>query len=158
MSHLLPIRITAFVAVVGLLALAAFSARADYSPDQHKADLKLFEDAKQPHTDAALLDFFRKRLVSAKDQARIEELIAKLMSKSFKERELAKADIVKVGPPALPVLKKAMSGTGELEFKKRCDLCIKEIEKESPNALVAAAARLLKARQTPGACAMLLEY
>src|SRR5262249_37654221 len=48
--------------------------------------------------------------------------------------------------------------TGDLEVQKRCDRCIQEIEKRSPNALVLAAARLLKARQTPGALAVLLEY
>jgi HEAT repeat protein len=158
MSPLVPIRLSVFVAIVGVSVLAVPSARADYSPDQHKADLKLLEDAKQPHTDAALLDFFRKRLINPKDQARIEELIVKLASKSFKEREAATTDLVNMGPPALPFLRKVLNSTVELEMKRRCDRCVKEIEKKSPNTLVTAAARLLRARQTPGACAMLLEY
>jgi hypothetical protein len=143
---------------LGMLALVVPAARADYSPEQLKADLQLFENAKLPHTDAALVDFFRKRMISSQDQARIEEIIKKLSSKVFKEREQATADLIKEGPAALPVLRKMINGTQELEIKKRCDRCVKEIEKKSPNTLVMAAARILKARQAPGACAVLLEY
>src|SRR5438105_1306147 len=87
MSRLPLIRLAGLVVVLGLAALTAQGARGDYSSEQLKADEKLFDDAKLPHTDGDLLSFFRKRLVSPKDQQRIEELIQKLSSKSFKERE-----------------------------------------------------------------------
>src|SRR5262249_31734054 len=102
--------------------------------------------------------FFRKRMPSPEAQKRIEELITKLTSASFKEREKVTADLVLEGPPALAVLRTVVNSTVELELKKRCDRCIKEIEKKSPNTLVMAAARLLRVRQTPGACAVLLAY
>jgi HEAT repeat protein len=158
MSSLVPIRLAGFLAVLGMAVLAVPSARADYSPDQLKADLKLLEDAKQPHSDADLLDFFRKRMVDSEAINRIEKLITKLSSMSLKDRDAAKAELIKVGPPALPLLRKVMNGTVDLEMRLRCDRCVKEIEKKSPNTIVTAAARLLKARQAPGACAVLLEY
>jgi hypothetical protein len=138
--------------------MAVPTARADYTPEQFKADLKLFDDAKLSPKDADLVDFLRKRLPDPKDLKRVEDLIGKLSSKSFKEREEATAELVKVGPPALSALRHVVEGTAELELKKRCDRCIKEIEKKSPNTLVMAAARLLKARQAPGACTILLQY
>jgi hypothetical protein len=156
----LPIRPIGFFAVLALALVAAVtpSAQADYSPEQHKADLKLFEDAKQSHADADLLDFFRKRMLTEEDQKRIEAIIEKLSNTSFQERQKATAELVKVGPPALPVLRKFVNSNAVLEVKQRCDLCIKQIEQKSPNTQVMAAARLLKTRQTPGACAVLLDY
>jgi hypothetical protein len=131
----------------------------DNTSAQFKADLKMLQDAKLPSTDAGLLDFFRKRLVSPKDRTRIEEIIKKLASPSFKERQQAAADLTKEGPPALPVMRAVMSNNNvELQTKQLCQRCIKEIEKSSPSTLVLAAARLLKVRQTPGALAALLEY
>jgi hypothetical protein len=158
MSQLLLVRLPSLLVVLGLLALAGPGGRADYSAEQFKADIKLFQDAKLPYADADLLDFFRKRLVNPQDQARIKEAINKLASKSFKEREQASSDLIKHGPPALPALRKAVKGAADLEIKKRCQRCIDSIEKQSPNALVMAAARLLNARQTPGACAALIDY
>jgi HEAT repeat protein len=157
MSRLL-LRLTGFAVLLSLLAVVPPTVRAEYSAEQYKADVKLFEDAKLAHKDADLLEFLRKRLVGPQDQQRFEELITKLSSKSFKERDQAQADLIKEGPPTLPSLRKVVKSNVELEIKSRCDRLIKEIEKKSPNTLVTAAARLLKARQTAGACAALLEY
>ncbi len=142
---------------VALAVWAAPAARADYSDDQYAADIKLLEDAKQPHTDADLIDFFRKRLVTDADREKIEGHIKKL-SKSFKEREQATADIIAAGPPALPLLRKVMSSNVDLETKRRADRCVKAIEEKSPSSLVVAAARVLKHRRTQSAAAVLMEY
>jgi hypothetical protein len=121
------------------------------------ADEQLFADARLPHTDAALLDFLRKRLVSPATRQRVEALIPRLAGESFQERQQAAADLIAEGPPALSMLRLARR-SGGLELQNRCAHCIAEIEKRSPNTLVLAAARLLKARRTPGALAVLLEY
>jgi HEAT repeat protein len=144
-------------AIAAVLAMAP-TARADYTEEQLKADRKLLDDAKVPHTDSDLLTFFRRRLVNEETRLRIEELIKKLGSKNFKDRAQASADIVSEGPPALPVLRKVMEGNAELEMRRRAEECIKEIEKKSPNTLVLAAARVLKHRRVEGAAAVLLEY
>jgi HEAT repeat protein len=146
------------VVALGLVLLGPARGRADYSPEQYKADVKLCEDAKLAHTDAALLDFLRKRLPNPEDEKRIAELVNKLGSPSFKVREQATAELIKAGPPVLPALRKVVHSGADLELAKRCDRCIKEIEKASPNNLVQAALRLLKARQVPGACTLVLEY
>src|SRR5205085_878425 len=76
----------------------------------------------------------------------------------FKERDQARAEIEKEGPPALPLLRKVEQSNAELEIKQRAKKCIEAIEKKSPNSLVMAAARLLKHRRVEGGCALLLEY
>jgi hypothetical protein len=125
---------------------------------QYRADEQHFADANLPHGDAALLDFVRLRLVNPARQKRIEELVARLASKVYREREQAGAELLKEGTCALPALYKVLHGDGELETKQLCDRCVKKIEAKAPNTLVLAAGRLLKARQTPGALAVLLEY
>jgi HEAT repeat protein len=157
MSRQLLTRVALAAAIAAVLAYAP-AARADYSEEQLKADLKLLDDAKVPHGDADLLDFFKKRLLSPETRARIEGLVEKFSSKSFKERSQAISDIIKVGPPALPVLRKVLQGNSELEVIQRAKDCIKEIEKKSPNAQVLAAARLIKHRRVADAGAVLLEY
>jgi HEAT repeat protein len=151
-------RLAALGSILTLLAMAPARARADYAEEQHKADLKLFEDAKLPHADADLLAFLRKRLVPEKERERLEALIKKLSSTSYKEREQARVEVEKEGPQALPLLRKVMTSSAELEVKQRAERCVKAIEEKSPSTLVMAAARLLKHRRTPGACALLLEY
>jgi HEAT repeat protein len=157
MSRHLLTRVALAAAIAAVLAYAP-AARADYSEEQLKADLKLLDDAKVPHGDADLLDFFKKRLMSAETRARIEAMVEKFSSKSFKERQQAISDTIKVGPPALPVLRKVLQSNSELEVIQRAKDCIKEIEKKSPNAQVLAAARLIKHRRVAGAGAVLLEY
>jgi hypothetical protein len=146
------------LAAVVLLAAAPAVGRADYSEEQLKADLKLFDDAKLPHDDADLIAFFRQRLVTDKDRERIEALIKKLASTSFKEREQARMDIEKEGPPALSLLRKVEQSNAELEVKQRAKKCVEAIEKKSSSALVMAGARILKHRRAKGSCEMLLEY
>ena len=53
-------QLTGRAIVLGLLTLAVPTIRADYSPEDYKADVKLFADAKLSSKDADLVDFFRK--------------------------------------------------------------------------------------------------
>jgi hypothetical protein len=155
MPRLPLVRLAALAAVVAFWAAPA--ARADYSDDQYKLDLKLLEDKGQPHTDADLVEFFRKRLITDAERDKIDGYIKKL-NKGFKEREQATSDIIAAGPPALPLLRKVLGSNVDLETKKRADRCIKAIEEKSPSALVVAAARVLKHRRTQSACAILMAY
>ena len=82
---------------------------------------------------------------------RIAGLIDKLSSKVYKEREVARLEVEKEGPPALPLLRQVLKNNVELEVKQRAERCIKAIEEKSPNALVMAAARLLRHRRADGA-------
>jgi len=158
MPRLPLVRFAGLLAVMALLAGAPAPAWADYSEEQLKADLKLFEDAKLPHGDKDLLNFFQSRLLPDKDRDSIVGLIEKLSSKSYKEREQARVDVEKIGPPALPLLRKVLKSNVELEVKQRAERCLKAIEEKSPNKLVMAAARLLKHRRVDGAARVLMEY
>jgi hypothetical protein len=93
------------VAILAALVQPVVAAPADYSEQQLKADLKLFEDAKLSHGDEDLLNFFRGRLLADADRDRIAGLVAKLSSKTFKEREQTRTELEKIGPPALPLLR-----------------------------------------------------
>src|SRR5438046_2094374 len=147
MTHLSFLRGAAVLAILAFQAAVPVPSRADYSEDQLKADLKLFEDAKLPHGDNDLLSFIQARQLPDKDRDRIAGLIDKLSSKVFKEREQARLEIEKEGPPALPLLRKVQQSNVELEVKQRAERCLKAIEEKSPSKLVMAAARLLKHRR-----------
>src|SRR5262249_27476144 len=77
--------------------------------------------------------------------------------KAFRVREKAAADIIAVGPTALPALREVKKA-GDLETSRRADQCIKAIEARSAPATAAAAARLLAVRRPDGACKVLLDY
>jgi hypothetical protein len=150
--------IAAAFVLLALHSVTPLSVRADYSEEQFKADLKLFETAKLPHGDADLINFFQSRILSDNDRARLAGLIDKLSSTAYKEREQARIEVEKIGTPALPALRKVVHSNVELEIKQRAERCIKAIEDKSPNALVMAAARILKHRRAEGAVGVLLEY
>jgi HEAT repeat protein len=158
MSRLISVRFAAPLAVLVMLGVGLARTRADYSDDQLKADLKLFENAKLSHADKDLLQFIQSRLLAEKDRERIAGLIEKLSSKVYKEREQARLEVEKEGPPALPLLRKVLRNNVELEVKQRAERCVKAIEEKSPNTLVMAAARLLRHRRAPGAVPVLMEY
>jgi HEAT repeat protein len=154
----LPFIPLAAIAAVLALHSAPVAAQTDYSEVQLKADLKLFEGAKLPHDDQDLIKFFERRLLPDKDRERIAGLIERLSSKSFKEREQSRIDVIKEGPQALPLLREVMHNSVELEVKMRAENCLKAIEKESPSTLVLAAARILKQRRAEGAVPVLMEF
>jgi hypothetical protein len=158
MPRLPLVRLAAVVAVLALHSAAPVAGQTDYSEEQLKADLKLFDAAKLSHSDHDLIQFFQSRLLPDKDRERIAGLIEKLSSKLFKEREQARVEVIKEGPPALPLLRRVMQDKVELEVKLRAENCVKAIEKESPNALVSAAARILKHRRADSAVPVLMEY
>ena len=71
------------------------------------------------------------------DDKRIEELIKKLGSGNYNEREKARAELETIGLPALDLLREAAK-TGDLETKTRCDKLIKRLEdKQAADVLLA---------------------
>ena len=160
MARLHIVRLAALLVVASLIAWASAPVQGRLSrKPQHKADLKLFQDAKAPHGDQDLIGFFKSRLITEGESKRIEELIQKLASRVFlKEREQARRH--RKGWPwsRLPLLRKVLLSNAELEVKQRAERSIKTIEEKSPNTLVAAAARLLAHRQVDGALTALMQY
>jgi hypothetical protein len=124
---------------------------------QGAEDEKLLKSAGVTADGPGLLEFFRKHTPTADTAQRVEALLKQLGDKTFKVREKASADLIALGPPALPALRQATKA-GELETQRRALHCLQAIEKRNAHETVAAAARLLKALRPEGACAALLKY
>lgn len=106
----------------------------------------------------ALLDFFRKRTRNAADPEELADLIRKLGDKSAEAREKAAAELVSLGPVAVPSLRVAAKDVDEPELSSRARRCLKLIEGDAAPTLPATAARLLARRNPPGAAEALLAY
>src|SRR5581483_4975058 len=76
-------------------------------------DLPLYEktlkDANTSTEPAALLKLFRDRTPSEEEKARLNETVRKLGARSYQVRTRAEQELIKVGRPALPVLKPALN-------------------------------------------------
>ncbi len=105
-----------------------------------------------------LVEFFRKQVATNDaEENRIAALVRQLADKTFRVRDRAAADLLELGPKALPALRTAMKG-GDLEVQRRAARCVEVITRRRSPDLIAAAARLLKVRRAEGACAALLAY
>jgi SAM-dependent methyltransferase len=104
-----------------------------------------------------LLEFFRKRTPSEADRATIPTLVRRLADPAFAVRERASADLAALGKSAVPFLRKATQDP-DREVARRAELCLQAIETEAARGLVAAAARLLKARKPARAAEVLLDF
>jgi HEAT repeat protein len=144
--------------VFGLLFLAGgAAAQTDDDKAQVAEDEKLLRAGKVPADGPGLLQFFRDQVPTAAEQERIRGLAADLGHKTYRVREKAAADLVALGPRALPVLRRT-AAEADLEPRRRAAKCIHAIEGKYGSELLQAAARLVAARRPPGACAVLLDY
>jgi hypothetical protein len=150
-----------FLAVV-LVAASALPGRADPDDkkDQSKApptDEEQLQTAKVAVDGPGLLDFFRKRMPTEKERLQVEGLIGKLAHDSFAVRQKASADLLKMGPAALPQLRRALQHEDE-EVRQRARDALEVLDEHVSPDLVAAAVRLLEKRRPAGATPVLLEY
>jgi hypothetical protein len=104
--------------------------------------------------DAGLLGFFRQASAADRD---ILALIKQLGDDAFDVREKASANLIALGPVAVPFLREALRSE-DAEIVRRAETCLKHIGTGTPAAVVSAAARLLARRKPPGAADVLLSY
>jgi hypothetical protein len=104
-----------------------------------------------------LVKFFRQRTILAADPNRIAALVRQLGSEQFRVRSQASADLVTVGVPALPHLRRVLKDP-DIEVRQRARACIEAIKGGRGMELAAAAVRLLKQRRPAGGCGVLLAY
>src|SRR5262249_61330913 len=85
-------------------------------PDTNQ-DEQLLRGAGVTPDGPGLLAFFRKRVPTEEDRQRAEELVSKLGSRTFRDREKASTELVKLGLAARPALARARSEehTSELQ-------------------------------------------
>jgi HEAT repeat protein len=121
-------------------------------------DEQLLKAAGVPTDNEGLLQFFRHRSLKDGDRALLTELVRKLDSGVFKERDDAMRELTLRGPAAVPFLKEGSARKTSLESVRRCEQILRKIESGQGPEHPAAAARLLAARGAPGAVEALFNY
>jgi HEAT repeat protein len=104
-----------------------------------------------------LLEFFRLRAKGEVSAERLTELLDQLEDKEPAKREKACAELVAIGPPAIPLLRQAARDTDNPDLAALSRRCLRALEEGSAG-LTAAALRLLAKRQPPGTAEVLLDF
>lgn len=125
--------------------------------DQKKADIETIRSADIAFEGKALLDFYKKHTVTDADRSRLGTLIKQLGDDDFDKREEASTEIEKFGVAAIGLLRQA-ERSSDIEVIRRCERCLKIIEKVPTRTLASAAARLLAELKTEGTSEVLLNY
>jgi HEAT repeat protein len=140
-----------------LLAVARPVAAAD-DMDASQSDEQLLRTAGLTTDGPGLLDFFHKRSADSADRDKLAALVRQLGDKSPEVREKATAELVALGPAAVPLLRQAAKDPDEAEAAERARRCLHFIEGDRGADVPMAAARLLALRRPDGAAAALLAY
>src|SRR6516225_7796774 len=144
-----------FVLMILLLAVPVLSAGT--AADDGAEQIKILKEAGLAADGPGLIKYFQTRTPSPGEQARYAELVRALGDKRFPVREKATRDLIAIGEPVLPFLKKALKD-GDLEMTRRAAGCIRAIERVPFATVTAAAAHLLTRRRPDGAAEVLLAY
>lgn len=125
--------------------------------DQKKADIETLKAANIAFEGPALIEFFQKHTVTDQNRSLLVELIKQLGDDDFDKREQASDAIEKYGVAAIGLLRQA-ERSGDPEVLRRCERCLRNIEKVPTRTLASAAARLLGDLKPEGAAETLLNY
>jgi HEAT repeat protein len=109
-------------------------------------------------SDAALLDFFRKRTPPAPPQEAVATVIRQLADKTPAVRDRAAAELICLGWPAVSLLRLAANDADESEVSGRARHCLEYIDGPQGADLAQAAARILAVRRPAGAAAVLVAF
>jgi hypothetical protein len=128
----------------------------DYrEPDLAAADEQALRAAGHAVTGPALVEFLRQHTPPGVDAAGIRRLIRQLGDESFDTRQKASADLVALGPAAVPWLREATSDA-DAEVARRARECLERISEPHDAALVGPVVRLLALRAPAGGAEVLL--
>jgi HEAT repeat protein len=106
----------------------------------------------------SLLAFFNARARADIDPDRLRVLLRQLTAASPRDRSLATAEFLGLGPLAVPTLRRAANDLSAPDLARRAAHCLKWLEGSASTSLPAAAARVLAKRKPPGCAAALLAY
>jgi hypothetical protein len=130
----------------------------DYrEPDPASADERSLRAAGVEMTGPALLALIRQH---TPDPAKVEQarrLVRQLADDRFAAREKASAELVKLGPVAVPFLRDAAK-SNDSEVVRRARDCLKQIGEERDNKQMALVVHLLGRRRPAGTVEALLNY
>jgi HEAT repeat protein len=152
------LRSFALLLAAGCVLAAVRPAAAADATDAGQSDEQLLHSAGLPTDGPGLLDFFHKRTAASADRDKVAALVRQLGDKSPEGRDRATAELVALGPVAVPPLRQAARDPDEAEAAERARRCLQFIEGERGAEVPAAAARLLAVRRPPGAAEALLAY
>src|SRR5205085_407472 len=97
-----------FLLSVALLATVLGSVRADEAEELTKYDEQVLKNAGIGTNGADVLEFFRKRTLTADDLRTVPRLVRQLGDNDFDQREEASKKLTDFGPPVLPLLRPMM--------------------------------------------------
>src|SRR5262249_40307115 len=123
-----------------------------------RADERTLQSAGLPSDGPALLAFFHARSRANVDPHRLQILLDQLASNSNQERNLATAELLGLGPLAVPSLRRAANTLENPELARQASHCLHWLEGPNCTALPAASARVLGQLKPSGAAAALLAY
>jgi HEAT repeat protein len=129
--------------------------RADGVADK-SAELAILRAARLPADDTSLLAFLNQRAAGTAKPEQIGELIARLRSPRANERARAVAELLGVGPSAVPALR-VLASDLDAVGSAAARACLKTLDNDS-SALTGAVLRLLAARRPVGAAAAVLAF
>ncbi|MBM4069830.1 MAG: hypothetical protein FJ271_12885 [Planctomycetes bacterium] len=141
------------------LLVASFACAQPGSDPRAQNDERLLRE-KQVGTDGpALIRFFKSRTPTPQQIAELSAKIQQLGASSYNDRQQARADIIKAGELAKPLLFDVLKDPkANLETARRAELCLRHLNEGNEAVLAAAVARML-ARVSPiGAHQTLIDY
>jgi HEAT repeat protein len=122
------------------------------------ADAQTLHSAGLPSDGPALLAFFRARACTETRREHLRDLLHRFAAGSNPERGQATAELLGLGPLALPALRQAVGDLDHPDVAERASCCLPWLEGPASHQLLAAAARALAVRKPEGAAAALLAY
>jgi len=139
------------------LAVAAMPARAADDKDSILADELRLKNAFQNTDGASLVKFLSTRARGEASQEKLTELIDSLDSKKPAERQKACGELVAIGSPAVPYLRRAARDVDAPDTAALARRILKVLEDESGGSTTAAV-RLLASRRPANTAGALLAY
>ena len=149
-------RLAAIYILIASFALPGIPSLAQ--PEKLIVEEGILRDAGVGVDGPALLEFLRKRTLEEAGVAKIQRLVKQLGDRSFPMRQQAADELVGLGKPASPYLRRAVH-SGDPEIARRAEECLRLIdEQDGRPGLAGVVARLMALRKPAGAGATLLAY
>jgi HEAT repeat protein len=122
------------------------------------SDEQTLRNASLPASGPALLDFFRKRSLPEVKLEQLQALVKQLADQAPGQRDRAAAELISLGPVAVPLLRQAANDLDDIDTAARARQCLQQLDGSNAAALSMAAARVLAQQKPAGAAAVLLAY
>lgn len=104
-----------------------------------------------------LLEYVKKRTLSAATRERLAGLVRRLDSENFADREAASKELIQAGGIAVPFLQHAAK-SADAETAQRAKHCLEQIKADTDTGTMTAVLRLIGLHRPAGATAVLLNY